>query len=538
MDFAANGTVIAVAAILAVLIALVWYATTRLVTVAPNQAVIRAGKGAKGQVQIFTKGIVLFLPVIHQKYVMSLEQRQVELAVEGVDKNFITTSVTASLNFKFDDSVEGMSKAVQRFLTHSKEDLNASVTKSAEGVLRGIVSAMSVEDANNNRKEFQDQSLESAVTQFAEQGIQIDAFNISSVSTPSRTVVGPDNKPTTIDYLEEVGKPGLERAKREARIATSKAFQESEAARIEQEAATAALARDLAIKKSEFKAEEDRAAAIASSAHELAKAEQDVLVAELERKALAEKALVEQERLDIEVHKPADAQAYKLRTEAQAKRDADVFNATARSESKAIEADGAKRASIADAEARAAAQTVEAEASKNAEVFRAQGQATAVELNAKAEATAVEYNAKAEADAIRLRGEAEGASIAAIGAATASAEDAKATALTGHTQASLAFLAISALPEVVKASSDAMSGIDNYTVISSDGASDAVKQANRVVTEGLAMIKAGSGVDLGEMLSGLLGGGAKPVAPANDTPVAAAEPQGDTKLETPVFEQN
>ena len=43
MDFAVNGTVIAVAAILAVLVALVWYATTRLVTVAPNQAVIRAG---------------------------------------------------------------------------------------------------------------------------------------------------------------------------------------------------------------------------------------------------------------------------------------------------------------------------------------------------------------------------------------------------------------------------------------------------------------------------------------------------------------
>ncbi len=518
MDFAVNGTVIAVAAILAVLVALIWYATTRLVTVAPNQAIIRAGKGAKGQVQIFTKGIVLFLPVIHQKYVMSLEQRQVELAVEGVDKNFITTSVTASLNFKFDDSVEGMSKAVQRFLTHSKEDLNASVTKSAEGVLRGIVSAMSVEDANNNRKEFQDQSLESAVTQFAEQGIQIDAFNISSVSTPSRTVLGPDNKPTTIDYLEEVGKPGLERAKREARIATSKAFQESEAARIAQEGETAALERDLAIRKAEFKAERDRAEAIAEAAKGIATAEQDVTVAELERKALAEKALVEQERLDIEVHKPADAQAYKMRTDAEAKRDADVFSATARANSKAIEAEGSKKASIADAEARAAAQTVEAEASKNAEVFKAQGLATAIELNA-----------KAEADAVRLRGEAEGASIAAIGEATAKAEDAKAVALTGHTQASLAFLAISALPEIVKASSDAVAGIDNYTVISSDGASDAVKQANRIVTEGLAMIKGSTEIDVAGMLSGFLGGAGTIQAPASSK--ARAESSDGTVAE-------
>jgi flotillin len=512
MDSPINGTVIAIVAIIAVLVALVWYATTRLVTVAPNQAVIRAGKGAKGQVQIFTKGIVLFLPIIHQKFVMSLEQRQVELAVEGVDKNFITTSVTASLNFKFDDSVEGMSKAVQRFLTHSKEDLNASVTKSAEGVLRGIVSAMSVEDANNNRKEFQDQSLESAVTQFAEQGIQIDAFNISSVSTPSRTVIGPDNMPTTIDYLEEVGKPGLERAKREARVATSKAFQESEAARIEQEGATAALMRDLAIKKSEFKAEQDRAEAIADAAKGIAKAEQDVTVAALERKALTEQALVEQERLDIEVHKPADAQAYKMRTDAEAKRDADVFSATARANSKTIEAEGSKKASIADAEARAASKTVEAEASKNAEVFQAQGQASAIELKA-----------KAEADAVRVRGEAEGAAIAAIGEATAKAEDAKAVALTGHTQSSLAFLAINALPEIVKASSDAVAGIDNYTVISSDGASDAVKQANRIVTEGLAMIKGSTEIDLAAMLSGLLGSNGATEAPS-EAPAPAKAP--------------
>jgi flotillin len=127
---------------------------------------------------------------------------------------------------------------------------------------------------------------------------------------------------------------------------------------------------------------------------------------------------------------------------------------------------------------------------------------------------------------VRVRGEAEGASIAAIGEATAKAEDAKAVALTGHTQASLAFLAISALPEIVKASSDAVSGIDNYTVISSDGASDAVKQANRIVTEGLAMIKGSTEIDIAGMLSGLLGTTAAPVsasAPAGASDEFVAE---------------
>lgn len=516
MEIAMNGTIIGIVAILAVLVALAWYATTRLVTVAPNQAVIRAGRGAKGQVQIFTRGVVLFLPIVHQKFVMSLEQRQVKLSVEGVDKNFITTSVTASLNFKFDDSVEGMSRAVQRFLTHSKEALNESVKESAEGVLRGIISAMSVEEANNDRKAFQEQSLESAVTQFAAQGIQIDAFNISSVSTPSKDVVGPDGNSTTIDYLEEVGKPGLESAKREARIATSKAFQESEAARIAQEGETAALERDLSIKKAQFKAEQDRADAVAEAAKGIAKAEQDVKVAELERKALAEQALVEQERLDIEVHKPADARAYELRVDAEAKRDADVFAATARANSRAIEAEGAKKASIADAEARAESQTVEAKAAKDAAVFQAEGEAKAVELNA-----------KAEADSVRLKGEAEGASIAAIGEATAKAEEAKAEALTGHSQASLAFLAISALPEIVKSSSDAVSGIDNYTVISTDGASDAVKQANRVVTEGLAMLKGGTGIDLPEILAGLVSATTHDPLPATAEPELPAAPESN-----------
>ncbi|EKB47234.1 hypothetical protein B879_04168 [Cecembia lonarensis LW9] len=100
-------------------------------------------------------------------------------------------------------------------------------------------------------------------------------------------------------------------------------------------------------------------------------------------------------------------------------------------------------------------------------------------------------------------------------------------ALTGHNEASLAFLAISALPEIVKASSDAVAGIDNYTVISSDGASDAVKQANRVVTEGLAMIKGSTDIDIAGMLSGLLNSTGKTAETAPSTfsaPVFAPTP--------------
>lgn len=502
-----NSTLILIAAGVIAFIAIVAYASTRLKNVPPNGAIIRSGLGSGDKQAIFLQGSVLALPIVHEINTLLFNQHQVELSVSGIDSQGISTKIDANLSFKFGDTEADIRRAAQRFLKHSDEKLENSIKKAVEASLLGVISSLTVEESYRDKEKLSDLILKVVESKLLEQGIVVDALNVNDVMTPSKTIIDSSGRPIEVNYLEEIGKPALERAKREASIAASDAKNKSEAARIAQERATAALTRDLEIQKAQFQADTDREKAIANSARSIAEAEQDVKVAELEQMALTKKALVEQERLDIEVHKPADAQAYKLRIEAQAARDANIFRAEA-----------AKQTAVADAEGKAQSQKIAAEADKVSRELKATADARAVELAAAADAKRVEMKAKADSEAITLHGNAEAEAILAKGKAKAESEEAQAAALAGHTDASIRFLAVQALPEVVRASAEAVAGIDNYTVISTDGASDASKQTNRLLTEGSALL----GIDLKSILGGLAGGLAGSMAHAGHPAVVGA----------------
>lgn len=465
------GTVFAIVAVVVVFIALLAYAASRLRTVAPDEVLVIVKMGStkpgSGGVRdssndtIAFAGKVLVLPVVQEDFRLSLKQRQVTLTVEGPDKNFINVTVLASLNFKLADSEADIRKSAQRFLTHSDEKLDHSIQNSLEGSLRAIIGSMTVQEINSDRQKFMDAILTTAKAELAEQGIQVDILNIKDIRT------------SDVEYWANLSKPETERASQVAEVAASEAKQVREAARVAQQEQTARLEKDLEVKKSAFQAEQDREQAIADAAGDLAKAAQDVEIAKLQRVALAEEALVKEQQLDISEKKPADAAAYAARVNAEGLRDAEK----------------------ADAEGKAYGTTQKAEADKAAAVLAAQGRAESMEVEAIASAKATE-----------LKGEAEGKSIKAIGEATAEAEEAKAAALSGYTEEAIAYILAGHMPSIMAANARAVAGIDNYTVISTDGASDATKQVTRMGTEGLASIKAMTGVDLTAILGNLAGG--------------------------------
>lgn len=465
------GTVFAIVAVVVVFLALLAYAASRLRTVAPDEVlvIVKMGstKSGAGGVRdssndtIAFAGKVLVLPVVQQDFRLSLKQRQVELTVTGPDKNFINVSVMASLNFKLADSEADIRKSAQRFLTHSDEKLDHSIQNSLEGTLRAIIGSMTVQEINSDRAKFMDAILTTAKAELAEQGIQVDILNIKDIRT------------NDVDYWANLSKPETERAAQVAAVATSDSKQIKEKARLAQEEETARQSKDLEVKKSAFKAEQDREQAIANAAGGLAKAEQDVEIAKLQRVALAEEALVKEQQLDISEKKPADAAAYAAR----------------------VHAEGLRDAAKADAEGRAFEKTTMAEAEKAATV-----------LEATARAESVEVEAVASAKATELEGDAQGKSIKAIGEATAEAEKAKAAALSGYTEEAIAYILAGNMPAIMESNARAVAGIDNYTVISTDGASDATKQVTRMITEGLASLTAATGVDLTKVLGSVAGG--------------------------------
>lgn len=338
-------TVLGVIALVIVVLALLAFVARRIRRVPPNEALIivgrGAGRGAAGDAgqRVVIGGRVFVWPILQQGFPISLEQRQIGITVEGVDKNRIKIAIKASINFKVRGDEEGVRRAAQRFLSQ-QGTLTEIIKESLEGSLRSIVGDMTVEQIISDRKGLSDRVVESTKADLAEQGLQVDLLNISDISTPGS------------DYLVNLGRAEAARARQVAEVSEAEARRVSEFAVIEAAEQIAQRQKELDLKKAEIKAQTDRANAEAEAAGQLARAEQEKLVAAKQREALAEQARVTEEQLDIDIRKPAEAEAYARVQRATAERDA--TNA-------ATEAEAYKRTTIAEANKKAAIQDAEAD---------------------------------------------------------------------------------------------------------------------------------------------------------------------------------
>ncbi|MDN3496970.1 SPFH domain-containing protein [Planococcus sp. APC 4015] len=462
--------VIAIIALIVAVLGLLVFISRRIRRVPPNEALVIVGRGAgrpaPGEALVTGQRVVIggrtfVWPILQQGFGISLEQRQIGITVEGVDKNRIKIAIKASINFKVSGTEEGVRRAAQRFLSQQAA-LTEIIKESLEGSLRSIIGDMTIEQIISDRKGLSDRVVAETKADLVEQGLQVDLLNISDISTPGS------------DYLANLGRAEAARARQVAEISEAEASRASEFARIDAAEQIAERQKALSLRQASIKAETDRANAEAQASGQLATAEQDKLVAVQEREALTEQALVTQERLDIEVRKPAEAQAY-----------AEVQRATAQRDSSnaATEADAYKRTKIAEANKVAAVQ------------------------DAEASATAVRFAGEAERDrqvalaaGVRAEGDARASAIQAEGLATAASTDAKALALQKYGEAALAQEIISRLPEIVRAAAEPLASIDNLTVISTDGASDLTKTVGKVLGEGTEMVKGLTGLDLSALL--------------------------------------
>lgn len=466
-------TVIGVAALAIAFFAIVGFVANRIRRVPPNEALVIVGRGAGkraaetvGGQRVVVGGRVFVWPILQQGFAISLEQRQIGITVEGVDKNRIKIAIKASINFKVRGDEDGVRRAAQRFLSQQGA-LTEIIKESLEGSLRSIVGDMTIEQIISDRKGLSDRVVDSTKTDLSEQGLQVDLLNISDISTPGS------------DYLANLGRAESARARQVAEVSEAEAQRIAEFAVIEAAEQIAERQKALDLKKAAIKAQTDRANAEAEAAGQLARAEQDRLVAAQQREALAEQAKVTEEELDISVRKPAEADAYAAVQRANAERDA--ANA-------ATEADAFKRTTIAQANKTAAIQDAEAAA----ETVRRAGEAE-------------RDRQVALAAGIRAEGEARAAATEAEGRAEAVATDAKAEALKKYGEAALAQELISRLPEIVRAAAEPLGAIDTMTVVSTDGASHLTKNITNVLGEGQEIVKSLLGVDLQQLLAGVTG---------------------------------
>ncbi len=287
---------------------------------------------------------------------LSLDIHEAELDLDCVTTQGIQIGVRAVVIYKIADDFASIANAARRFLDQ-EDQLDVKVHNVFAGHLRAIVGTMTVEDLIRNRDALTRATRESSASEMQRLGLTIDSLQIQEIVDHS-------------NYIESVSMPEAARVVKEARIAQSQADREATEREQESEALKAAARSKSQIQQAEVMAEAQRAQAAAEQAGPLAAARarqqvvvQETKVAELETERTEQK-------LQAEVRRPADAEAYKQRTLAEGERDARISQAEAKAREVELNAGAdAKRVKL-EAEAAATAAAPKAKQSGRAALPR------------------------------------------------------------------------------------------------------------------------------------------------------------------------
>jgi uncharacterized membrane protein YqiK len=305
--------------------------------------------------KIVTGKGTLVIPGVQTVRRLSLDLREAELEIECVTHQGIPLGVKGVVIFKVGDDFHSIANSARRFL--DQQDLmDQRVHNVFAGHLRAIVGNMTVEEMIRDREKLTSLTRQSSGIEMEKLGLIVDSLQIQEIVDPT-------------GYIENLARPQAATVESNARIASAEADRAATQAEAEAEARKAEAIRESAILQAGYQAEVDQAEAQSKQSGPLAdaKARQQV-VAEATKVAKLEAEQAEQ-RLYVEVRKPADARAYEQRALAEAQRDATLAAASA-------EAEHARVVGLAEAEA-----------------IEAKGLAEAAALKARAEALAENQDA-------------------------------------------------------------------------------------------------------------------------------------------------
>ncbi|WP_329584770.1 SPFH domain-containing protein [Kitasatospora sp. NBC_01250] len=328
---------------------------------APNEALLISGSKRQAQdtqFRIVTGHGSFVMPIKQKARILSLALREAEIAEDCVTQQGIRLTVRAVTVFKVGDDSVSIANAARRFLAEQAR-MEELVGRIFAGHLRSIIGGLTVEQIIRERDRVAQEVKAGSHNEMEKLGIVVDALQIQEIEDAT-------------GYVTNLAAPHAAAVASQARIAQARADQEAAEREQEAMALKAQYERDTAIKRAGFVAETEQANARAAQAGPLAqaKASQEVIA---EQTALAQRqAELAAQRLEAEVRRPADAEAYRLRALAEAQRDRAKFEAegeayrrttlaTAEAQAARVQADGAAYAERTTAEAQAAANSVRAD---------------------------------------------------------------------------------------------------------------------------------------------------------------------------------
>jgi len=283
---------------------------------APNEALLISGSKRQAQdtqFRIVTGHGTFVLPIKQKARILSLALRESEVIEECITSQGIRLNVRAVAVFKVGDDPVSIANAARRFLAEQNR-VEELVGRIFAGHLRSIIGGLTVEEIIRERDRVAQEIKDGSHGEMEKLGLVVDALQIQEIEDAT-------------NYISNLAAPHAAAVASQARIAQAKADQEATEREQEAMALKAQYERDVAIKTAGFMAETEQAKAQAAQAGPLAaaRASQDVIA---EQTMLAQRqAELAAQRLEAEVRRPADAEAYRQRTIAEAQRDQAKFAA-------------------------------------------------------------------------------------------------------------------------------------------------------------------------------------------------------------------
>jgi flotillin len=437
--------------------------------------------GLKKESKVVTGKATLRIPFLERVDKIPLKLIQIDVKTNNVPTNdFINVDVDAVANVRISTKPELIRIAAKHFLNQGTGEIANNVQQILEGNMREIIGQMQLVDLVNNKQLFSQKIQENATDDIEKLGLEIVNLNVQNCTDDNDAIVnlGVDN----LVKIQKDAKIARANAEKEIKVAEANADEEGNKARVEADEKIAEQNKNLALKKSGFKIEQDNKKAMADAAYEIQKAEQMKTVNENQVSAeiakatkmteLKEKEVALKEReLDALVRKQADAEKYAAEIRAQADRAVLIQQAEANAER-------AKR----DAEARVAA----AEAEKEA---------------AKLEAEGIKAKLLAEAEGKKAILEAEAAGVKAKALAEAEGIEKKAEAQKKMGEASIVEMICNALPQIAKEVSTPLNNVDSITMYG-DQSTKLIESGTQNIDKILKVAQDSLGLDLKSMIAG------------------------------------
>jgi flotillin len=467
INFVGGGTFVVFVAII-IIVLLVAYLSSRYKVAGANEALIRSGRATPigsgeigGGLKVVVGGGIVVLPLFHRINKLKLTARQINVQLsDAVTRQGIKVAVQGVATFKIGADDESIRNAAQRFLETQEDQVDSIVKNVLEGSLRSIVGTLTVEELNLDRQKFQQAVQEAAKGDLATSGLQIDSFTIQAIRDES-------------GYMELIGQQETARRERDARMAKAAADQEAAVREAEANQVKINAERDVALRRAETETQIAAAEARAAQAGPLAQAEATQEVTRKQTELAQLEAARKQQELIASTVRPAEAEA-----DAQVKR-----------------AEGEKLARIAQAQAEAERVKLAGQAEASVNITKGEANARVILVNAQSEAEKTKLEGNAEAGIVFTKGEAEAKALAL-----------RADAYRQFNEAAVIQTVLSMLPEIVRAAAEPMANIKDLTVLSTDGASELVRNGTRTVAEASAVVKGVTGIDVPSLISSAIGG--------------------------------